>query len=102
GRKCSNSGATEVYDPATNAWTKLADMPTPRGGMAAGVIGDEIHTAGGENLLAMSTYTQHEVLLTTSGTWAIAPDLPTRRHGLASAVVDRRWYWIVAGRCASV
>jgi N-acetylneuraminic acid mutarotase len=100
GRKGSNLGANEVYDPATNAWTMLADMPTPRGGMAIGVIGDAIHAAGGENLQAMSTYPEHEVFDIATGTWAKAPDLPTKRHGLAAAVVDGHWYVIGGGRSA--
>lgn len=68
GRKGSNLPATEVYDPATNMWTTLAPMPTARGGMAAGVIDGMIHTAGGENLQAISTYPEHEVFDTADGT----------------------------------
>jgi non-specific serine/threonine protein kinase len=102
GRKVSNKGAVEVYDPATNAWTSLPDMPTPRGGMAIGVLGSTIHTAGGENLNAMSTYPQHEVLDLATGTWSRGPDLPTKRHGLAAAVVGDRWYVIGGGRAATL
>lgn len=100
GRKGSNLGAVEAYDPATNSWETLAPMPTARGGMAAGVVDGLIHTAGGEDLQAISTYPQHEVFDPASVTWAAAPDLPTKRHGLASAVVDGRWYVIGGGRAA--
>jgi hypothetical protein len=100
GRKGSNFGATEAYDPVANAWTTLPDMPTARGGMAAGAIDGMIHTAGGENLQAMSTYPEHEVFDTATGAWSTAPDLPTKRHGLAAAVVDGRWYVIGGGRSA--
>jgi hypothetical protein len=100
GRLVSNLAGVEAYDPATNAWATLPPMPTGRGGMAAGVIGDRIHTAGGEDLTALSTYPNHEVLDLATMTWSRGPDLPTKRHGLASAVVDGRWYVIGGGRSA--
>ena len=102
GRKTQQSGAVEEYDPATNTWRSLPDLPTPRGGSAAGLIGNVIHVAGGENLNAMSTYPQHEALDLSTMTWSSAPDLPTKRHGLASAVVDGRWYVIGGGRAAGL
>lgn len=38
----------EAYDPATGAWSARADMPTARGGCAAGVVSGFIVCAGGE------------------------------------------------------
>jgi len=70
--------------------------------MAVGVIDGMIHTAGGENLQAVSTYPEHEVFDDATGAWATAPDLPTKRHGLAAAVVDGRWYVIGGGRAAGL
>jgi len=102
GRKTYQIGAVEAYDPATNDWHELPDLPTPRGGSAVGLIGDAIHVAGGENLNAMSTYADHEVLDLATMTWSKGPDLPTKRHGLASAVVDGRWYVIGGGRAAGL
>jgi N-acetylneuraminic acid mutarotase len=102
GRKTHQIGAVEAYDPTTNTWRSLPDLPTPRGGSAAGLIGDAIHVAGGENLNAMSTYAEHEVLDLATMTWSKGPDLPTKRHGLASAVIDGRWYVIGGGRAAGL
>lgn len=102
GRKTHQIGAVEAYDPATNTWRALPDLPTPRGGSVAGLIGNAIHVAGGENLNAMSTYVEHEVLDLATMTWSKGPDLPTKRHGLASAVVDGRWYVIGGGRAAGL
>jgi N-acetylneuraminic acid mutarotase len=100
GRKVTNFGAVEAYDPATDTWETLPSMPTPRGGMAVGLIGDVVHAAGGENLAAMSTYPDHETLDLATMTWSRGPDMLTKRHGLASAVVDGRWYVIGGGRAA--
>ena len=102
GRKTHQIGAVEAYDPATNTWRSLPDLPTPRGGSAAGLIGNVIHVAGGENLNAASTYAEHEALDLATMTWSRAPDLPTKRHGLASAVVDGRWYVMGGGRAAGL
>jgi N-acetylneuraminic acid mutarotase len=102
GRLGHQIGAVEAYDPATDTWRSLPDLPTPRGGSATGLIGDVIHVAGGEDLNAFSTYRQHEALDLRTMTWSTAPDLPTKRHGLASAVVDGRWYVIGGGRAAGL
>jgi non-specific serine/threonine protein kinase len=102
GRKIHQIGAVEAYDPKTNAWKALPDLPTPRGGSAAGLIGDVIHVAGGENLNDSTTYAQHEALDLATMAWSKGPDLPTKRHGVASAVVDGRWYVIGGGRAAGL
>jgi N-acetylneuraminic acid mutarotase len=100
GRLGRQIGAVEAYDPQSNSWRSLPDLPTPRGGSAAALIGSVIHVAGGEDLNNMSTFAQHEALDLEKMTWYRAPDLPTKRHGLASAVVDGRWYVIGGGRSA--
>ncbi len=35
------------YDIASNSWTALASMPTPRAGLGAAVFGDAIYAIGG-------------------------------------------------------
>ncbi|MDJ0757595.1 MAG: kelch repeat-containing protein [Ardenticatenaceae bacterium] len=39
--------ATEAYDPATNSWSLLTQMPTGRHGAVYGVIGDAVIVGGG-------------------------------------------------------
>jgi N-acetylneuraminic acid mutarotase len=97
-----NLTAVEAYDPATNTWESLPEMPTGRGGMAIGSIGGRIHTGGGEDLAAGSTHPEHEVFDTATGTWSAADDLPTPRHGIGAAVVDGRWYLIGGGTQAGL
>ncbi len=36
-----------VYDPATDAWSSIADMPVPRHGLGAVTVGDEIFVIAG-------------------------------------------------------
>lgn len=37
----------EAYDPAKDRWSALPDMPRPRHGVGAAVVGDRIHLPGG-------------------------------------------------------
>ena len=38
----------EAYDPATDTWTRKADMPEPRGLLSASAIGGKIYAIGGK------------------------------------------------------
>ena len=39
--------AVEVYDPATNIWTKMPPMPMPRHGVAGAMLGNRLHLVSG-------------------------------------------------------
>ena len=39
--------ALEVYEPATNTWTKMPPMPMPRHGVAGAVLGNRLHLVSG-------------------------------------------------------
>ena len=39
--------AVEVYEPASNTWTKLPPMPMPRHGVAGAVLGNRFHLVSG-------------------------------------------------------
>jgi N-acetylneuraminic acid mutarotase len=101
-----NVATVEEYDPETNTWTKRADMPTARGGLAAAVLDDGIHVVGGESFGGGSrTFEEHEVyaiqfVLTDPGRgnrWTVREALPTSRHGLAAASNGGRLYVIGGG-----
>ena len=40
--------AFEAYDPATNSWTTLSSMPTPRHGLAGALVGNRLHMVSGD------------------------------------------------------
>jgi N-acetylneuraminic acid mutarotase len=40
-------GTLEVYDPGTNSWVTKSPMPTPRAGLAVGVLNDTLYAIGG-------------------------------------------------------
>ena len=50
----SVSRAMEVYDPAANEWTSMANMPLARHGIVGGVIGNRMFIGGGHITAAFS------------------------------------------------
>jgi N-acetylneuraminic acid mutarotase len=99
GRAATDLGAVERYNPATDTWTALPPLPTPRGGLTAALLGGAVHALGGESIENPRVFPQHEVLDLTTLTWAAAPPLDRGRHGLGSGVIDGRWY-VAAGGAA--
>jgi N-acetylneuraminic acid mutarotase len=52
---------SEVYDPATDQWTSLFNMPTPRHGLGAGVVDGQIYLPGGGDTESLGVVDIHEV-----------------------------------------
>ena len=50
----SVSRALEAYDPATNTWTALPNLPLARHGQGGGVIGNRFHIVSGHITAAFS------------------------------------------------
>lgn len=93
-----NLAVLERYDPATQHWTRLADMPVGVGGLTAAAVNGRLHVTGGEDLTTLQTYNTHMIYDPTLDEWTTGLPLPTARHGLASAAVGDRWYVIGGGR----
>lgn len=91
-----NLATVEAYDPITDEWEALPDMPTPRGGFSVAAVDSKVYAGGGEFFIGGScTYNRAEVFDAETQTWARLPDMPTPRHGLTMAGVDGQW--IVVG-----
>ncbi len=82
----------EEYDPATDTWTKKADMPTPRGAHAVGVLNGNIHAIGGIDRSNM--YSTVEEYDPATDKWIKRADMPTARAALSAAVVNGKIYAI--------
>ncbi|MCB0217681.1 MAG: hypothetical protein H6648_01615 [Caldilineae bacterium] len=97
----ARSGILEAYDPTTEAWTRLPDMPGACGGCSAATTADgRIHITGGET--QGMTYGEHYVFDPAAGTWSEAAEMPTTRHGVGAAAVGERFYVIGGGRIAGL
>jgi serine/threonine protein kinase/N-acetylneuraminic acid mutarotase len=87
-----NSAAFERFDPQSGEWTKLVDMPTPRGSYGATVIDGRIVALGGEEpTQVLATAEMYDI---AEGKWISLPPMPTARHGEVVATVGNTVYSI--------
>jgi N-acetylneuraminic acid mutarotase len=80
----------EQYNPATNTWSTLAPMPTPRGGLAA-AAGAHVYAVGGYDNIgtALATLEQYNP---PTNTWATLTSMPTARSYLGAAAFNGNVY----------
>src|SRR3972149_5612909 len=78
-------GELEVYDPATDEWTRNAPMPTPRFRLAAVSWGGKLYAIGGVSLSAGGPPPPRGVVPPAHG----APGGPPRRRHLRGG--GRQW-----------
>jgi N-acetylneuraminic acid mutarotase len=73
-------------------WTRKADMPTARSGLAASEVNGKIYAIGGAAPgVSLSTMEEYDP---AADTWTKKADMPTRRWGLATAAVNGKIYAI--------
>lgn len=104
--KVTQSDAVEEYDPNKDRWVKKADMPTPRHGHAAVVLGDKILVLGGyswenpkvDDGTSRPTASVEEYDPAVDR-WTAVSKLPVARGFLGAAVIEGRVY-AVGGRVA--
>ncbi|MFI1980224.1 Kelch repeat-containing protein [Streptomyces wedmorensis] len=85
-------GAVESYNPATNAWSPAASLPTPRTGAATtattcppGQTGTCLYTVGGQGGVNGPPLGSVQSYNPVSNLWTELPPLPTPRFGLTAA-----------------
>jgi N-acetylneuraminic acid mutarotase len=89
------SSIVYAYDPATDEWTKKADMPTARLHIGVCVIDGQIYVSGGLTKwdLASGVPTV-EIYDPATDTWTQASDMPWVRHRHSASVVAGKIYII--------
>jgi N-acetylneuraminic acid mutarotase len=85
----------EEYDPATDTWTRKADMPTARGWLppSSPVVDGKIYVIGGGDDVVWDLPTL-EMYDPSTDTWASKDDMPTPRWCLATCAVNGKIYAI--------
>lgn len=87
-----NSAAFERFDPQAGTWTKLVDMPTPRGSYGATFIDGRIVAVGGEEpTQVLGVAEMYDI---ADAKWTTLPPMPTPRHAEAVATVGNTVYCI--------
>jgi len=71
------SSSTDVFDPATNSWTSVAPMPTPRATAASAIADGWIYVIGGRSGAGVLGTVERYNPKTDS--WASCSDMPTPR-----------------------
>ena len=91
---------TEVFDTATNVWTKLpTNLNLGKEGLGSVVIGTKIYAFGGLNYTSLQNTT--EVFDTATNAWSVlSATLNTARFSMGSAVVGTKIY-VFGGRTLS-
>jgi len=89
--------AVEAYDPATDTWTKKADMPTARYYPAACVIDGRIYVFGGHTKWGGGpewSVSTAEIYDPATDTWTQASDMPGNRCNHTASIVAGKMYII--------
>ena len=63
----------DALDTAIGEWAGLADMPVPRHGISAGVLGGNVHIPGGGPVMSFSQTDHHDVYDTRSQLYTNVP-----------------------------
>jgi N-acetylneuraminic acid mutarotase/sugar lactone lactonase YvrE len=84
----------EEYDPATDTWTRKADMPTARGYLSTSVVNGKIYAFGGTPGNWAPVISTLEEYNPVTDTWTTKPDMPNAKMFLSSSVVDGKVYAI--------
>jgi N-acetylneuraminic acid mutarotase len=96
------TGATEVYDPATDTWETKKPMPTPRADLCANIVNGRIYCMGGKKYWGVDAEYQElnvtEVYNPGSNFWTTKSPMPIPVLGAASAVIDGKIYVIGGSR----
>jgi N-acetylneuraminic acid mutarotase len=90
-------GTLEVFDTESNAWSKLASMPTPRNHHSIAAVDGKVYAIGGR---VGSCYSggwssnvwMNEAYDIAANTWAMRAPMPTARSGTGTAALAGRIY----------
>jgi len=80
----------EIYDPETDTWEQKTEMPGPRFGGAAVIIGQKIYVIGGA--MGYDAQSVVEVYDPVSDTWSTGTSLPEPRIGSASTIKGKIYF----------
>jgi hypothetical protein len=84
----------DVYDPKTDSWSTLPDMPRARDHFQAVVARDKLYVVGGRDSELGREIAETDVYDFAARRWSSAAPIPTPRGGFAAALVAGEIYVI--------
>jgi N-acetylneuraminic acid mutarotase len=85
----SPTAASWRYDPASDTWTTLADMPSARGSLVALALNGRVHVLGGATSQPQAL---NQIYDPATDSWSDAAPMPAGRSGLTGSVLDGEIY----------
>ncbi|QOV89969.1 Kelch repeat-containing protein [Humisphaera borealis] len=97
----------DVFNPATNTWTRIADVPEALTHTSSVVVGDAIWFVGGYtgNQPVGGGHNRVNIYNTTTNAWSRGPNLPVAQGAGGATVIGNTIYFVAgtnAARTASV
>ncbi len=92
--------SVERFDPATNAWTARAPMPTGRRTMIVGTLGGRAQVMGGKRTSSGGTFAGNEDYDPSTNSWRSLTPMQTPRHGAAAGTIAGLVYVAAGGTVA--
>ncbi len=99
GNGSTATGSVEVYSPATDGWSSIADLPTPRLGLGAATAKDGRIFAIGGGLPGNPTDVV-EIYSPDTKSWTTGPSMPTARLSLQAVTGSDGLIYAIGGRDA--
>lgn len=93
-RRDAEVSTLEVYDPATDTWTRKADMSRARNWHSSSVVIGKIYAIGGKIYPSETMVSTVEEYDPAMDTWTQKTDMPTARGMHSASVVDGKIYVI--------
>ena len=88
----NNLASTSRYDPASDSWTALADMPAPRNWAAAAAVGGYVYVVNGsQGAGPLNTVFRYEI---ASNSWMVLPPMLGATYGHALVALNGDIYRI--------
>jgi N-acetylneuraminic acid mutarotase len=92
-------GTVERYDIATDTWTTVASLPSPRSDLAAVARGGKIYVFGGCTGSPNAVLDDVDVYNPRTDTWSTAPaDMPTARSSMYGAAAKGNRIYVIGGQ----
>ncbi|MFI9511274.1 Kelch repeat-containing protein [Nocardia sp. NPDC052566] len=82
----------DVYDPATDTWAALPDMPNAREHLGAAVVDGKFYAVGGRFVIQPAFVRPTDVFDFGTRTWSTGWPIPRGRGGLGVAAIGQRIY----------